>query len=272
MPPATMYADLSRLQRPWRGNSALYNNLPTIAGQVMQQGEDDPYRKMLDQMGGDSVAAGGVSTRAAELASRIQQAQRGGIGTSATKSMIPSEASAALAGGSNTGYSKSFIDQLGEIGKMGSAATARQQAINAFRNRGSGSSGGGGGGAFPDLGGIKGARAKAIAMARSRLGDPYVWGGSRPGAFDCSGLVQWAYGKAGIRLPRVSQAQMTQGRRTSIGRLVPGDLVGWGHPAHHIAIYLGGGRILEAPRTGLNVRVTSLSRKGGGAWGIHLNI
>lgn len=271
MPASTMYADLSKLQRPWKGNSAsLYSNLPAIAGQVMNQEEDDPYRKMLEQLGGDSAQAGGSSTRAAELSSRIQQAQRGGIAQSNNlKSMIPTEASAALAGGANKGYANSYLSQLTEIGKQGSAATARQQAINAFQNR---NSGGGSGGDFGPVGNVTGWRAKAIKFAQSQLGVPYVWGGTSPGkGLDCSGLVQWAYGKAGIKLPRVSQQQMTRGRRTGIGNLVPGDLVGWGHPAHHIAIYLGGGKVLEAPRTGLNVRVISLKNKGGGAWGIHLN-
>jgi cell wall-associated NlpC family hydrolase len=73
----------------------------------------------------------------------------------------------------------------------------------------------------------------------------------------------------GVNFPRVSYDQLQMGKRTSVADLSPGDLVGFGDGGH-IAIYLGGGRILEAPRTGLDVRVRSLG-KGEKAWGVSLD-
>lgn len=111
-----------------------------------------------------------------------------------------------------------------------------------------------------------------IATARQYVGMPYVWGGSSPaaGGMDCSGLVQYAYGQHGIDLPRVSADQARAGSPVaSMAEARPGDLVAWDNSgrnvgADHIAIYLGDGMILEAPRTGLDIRVISIEASGHG--------
>lgn len=120
-----------------------------------------------------------------------------------------------------------------------------------------------------------GKRAQVIAMGKRLLGQPYQWGGGhgsiRVGPVDCSGLVKYAFSKAGFgSVPEVSQTQMTWGKRTSIGRLLPGDLVGKGSPAHHVAIYLGNGKILEAQQTGTRVHIRSIKGESGW-WGVHLS-
>lgn len=114
----------------------------------------------------------------------------------------------------------------------------------------------------------KGLRGAAIQMAEQYLGTPYVWGGTKPGGFDCSGLIQYALAQVGIKMPRLSWDQLSMGQRTDLSQLEPGDLVGF-HDGSHVALYLGGGRILEAPRTGLNVRIRALG-KGENAWGVSL--
>lgn len=129
-------------------------------------------------------------------------------------------------------------------------------------------------GAFGPARGLDGWRRAVVDAAESRLGDPYVWGGTRPGAFDCSGLIQWAYARAGKTLPRVSYAQANSGKRVGLSGLRPGDLVAWDNSsrnngADHIAIYIGGGRIVEAPRPGLSVRTRKLGRNEG-AWGVRM--
>ncbi len=94
--------------------------------------------------------------------------------------------------------------------------------------------------------------AGAIAAAESQLGTPYVWGGSSPGGFDCSGLVMWAWGRAGVNLPHFSGAQQSATVPVpSLAAAQPGDLIFWG-PAgsEHVAMYLGGGMMVEAPHTG----------------------
>jgi cell wall-associated NlpC family hydrolase len=111
-------------------------------------------------------------------------------------------------------------------------------------------------------------RDKVIAYGMQQLGKPYVWGGNGTAGFDCSSLMQYAFGQAGFNLPRVSYDQLKQGAREAVSSLQPGDLVGFGD-GHHVALYLGGGRILEAPHTGANVRVRTLGSNED-AFGIHL--
>lgn len=102
---------------------------------------------------------------------------------------------------------------------------------------------------------------------RSAIGTPYVWGGERPGGFDCSGLIQWAFAKAGIKMPRLSYDQMNKGKKISMKDLRPGDLIGWDYTrkypgADHIAVYIGGGKIIEAPRPGRNVHISNIYHLG----------
>jgi cell wall-associated NlpC family hydrolase len=100
-----------------------------------------------------------------------------------------------------------------------------------------------------------------IALAHQYLGTPYVWGGSKPGGFDCSGFVQWLYGKEGVQLPRTSQEQWRVGTPISKSQLKAGDLVFF-EPTPtgpgHVALYQGGGKIVESPHTGATVRVSTL--------------
>lgn len=121
---------------------------------------------------------------------------------------------------------------------------------------GSGSSGGNG--TTPSGGGAT--AAQILKFAESQLGVPYVWGGTTPGkGLDCSGLVQWAFGQAGVKLPRVSQDQAHSGSPVPVNQAGPGDLLFKGDPATHVAIAMGGGKLIEAPRTGLNVRIRGYS-------------
>lgn len=100
-------------------------------------------------------------------------------------------------------------------------------------------------------------RTAAVAAAESVLGTPYVWGGTSPQTgFDCSGLVQWAYAKAGVSLPRTAAEQQTIGVQVpSLAQAQPGDLVFYGDPAYHAAIYAGNGMVIQAPMTGENVQL-----------------
>ena len=96
-----------------------------------------------------------------------------------------------------------------------------------------------------------------VGIAMSQLGTPYVWGGSAPGGFDCSGLVMWAYAQVGVSLPHSSYAQYGYGVPVSRDQLQPGDLVffdGLGH----VGIYIGGDQFVHAPHTGDVVRISSL--------------
>jgi peptidoglycan DL-endopeptidase CwlO len=104
-----------------------------------------------------------------------------------------------------------------------------------------------------------GGAATAIAAARSKLGSPYVWAASGPSTFDCSGLTMYAWAAAGVSLPHSSAMQINVGSRVSISNLQPGDLVFYGSPIHHVALYVGGGQVIHAPQTGDVVRYASVN-------------
>ncbi|MFH8615892.1 NlpC/P60 family protein [Streptomyces sp. NPDC017979] len=109
----------------------------------------------------------------------------------------------------------------------------------------------------PDAAGevpASGRAAAAVAAVRSAIGRPYVWGANGPTGFDCSGLMQWSYAKAGIGLPRTSQAQRSAGRQVPLSQARPGDLVAYRDDASHIGMYVGGGRVVHAPYPGAAVR------------------
>ncbi|UNO42539.1 C40 family peptidase [Streptomyces sp. MST-110588] len=94
----------------------------------------------------------------------------------------------------------------------------------------------------------------AVRAALSAVGSPYAWGQSGPSAFDCSGLMQWAYARAGVALPRTSQAQRFAGRRISLDQAQPGDLVVYRDDASHVGMYVGNGQVVHAPYPGARVR------------------
>ncbi|NYJ76270.1 NlpC/P60 family protein [Allobranchiibius huperziae] len=94
---------------------------------------------------------------------------------------------------------------------------------------------------------------QVISIAKQYLGVPYVYGGSTPAGFDCSGLTQYAYSHAGLTLPRTAAAQQAYMRSTSSP--LPGDLVFFGSPAYHVGIYLGNGQMIAAPYPGAVVRI-----------------
>ncbi|WP_326693355.1 MULTISPECIES: bifunctional lytic transglycosylase/C40 family peptidase [unclassified Streptomyces] len=143
---------------------------------------------------------------------------------------------------------------------------------------------------------VSGSAGKVIKAARKEIGTPYSWGGGSaqgpsrgvccsPGGksgtsitgYDCSGLTQYAYAKAGVRLPRLASDQASVGKRIprskGVGALRPGDLVFFAYnpsrdsTINHVGIYLGGGEMLNAPRPGAKVRTEQVRSDGfaGGA-------
>ena len=100
----------------------------------------------------------------------------------------------------------------------------------------------------------------AIKAALSQLGVRYRWGASSPGvAFDCSGLTQWAWGKAGVSIPRVSRSQFAALTRVPISQAQPGDLLFSQSTFFHVGIYIGNGQMVQAPRTGDVVKISSVT-------------
>jgi peptidoglycan DL-endopeptidase CwlO len=142
--------------------------------------------------------------------------------------------------------------QKAALARQQAASRAQQQALvrmqqannNSNASRPSVSyapppSGGGGGGNLSI-----GQRALAYAMAQ--IGKAYVYAGTGPNAYDCSGLTMMAYRSVGISLSHSSFAQWDEGRHISVGDLQPGDLVFWYQPMHHVGMYIGGGMVVHA--------------------------
>lgn len=100
-----------------------------------------------------------------------------------------------------------------------------------------------------------------VNTAMQYLGVPYVWGGTSPSGFDCSGLVQYVCAKNGISVSRVADAQATNGTYVSRENLQPGDLVFFanGGYIHHVGIYIGNGQMIHAPQTGDVVKISSIN-------------
>lgn len=98
-----------------------------------------------------------------------------------------------------------------------------------------------------------------INEAFKYLGTPYVWGGTSPSGFDCSGLTQYVFANNGVSLPRISESQQTFGTPINISDVKPGDLLFYGYPAYHVSIYIGDGQYIHAPQTGDVVKISTVN-------------
>lgn len=96
-----------------------------------------------------------------------------------------------------------------------------------------------------------------VDAALSQVGTPYVYGGSQPGGFDCSGLTSWAYAQAGKSIPRTSGDQWASGQAVSVDNMQPGDIV-VSYGGGHVGIYIGNGQMVHSPTTGDVVKVSPL--------------
>lgn len=106
--------------------------------------------------------------------------------------------------------------------------------------------------------GVNSKASKAFEFCKSKLGAPYLWGGTGP-RYDCSGLMMKAYASVGISIPRTSKQQSTFGKSVSKSNLQIGDLVFFGSPVHHVGMYCGNNQYIHAPKTGDVVKISSLS-------------
>lgn len=131
----------------------------------------------------------------------------------------------------------------------GGTGSDRGSDAGSSGNGGSGSSSSdGGSGVDVPPGSSKGQA--ALAFAKAQIGKPYIFGGTGPSGYDCSGLTGAAWSSVGVSIPRTSQAQFGAGSSVSKGDLQPGDLVFYYGGISHVAIYAGGGQIVHASRPG----------------------
>jgi cell wall-associated NlpC family hydrolase len=108
-----------------------------------------------------------------------------------------------------------------------------------------------------------GAAQVAVDTALAQVGDAYVWGAGGPDAFDCSGLMQYAYSAAGVSLPHSSRSQSQMGSPVSVGALQPGDLLFYYSPTSHVAMYVGNGKMVHASTSSKPVMVVDFDSMSG---------
>jgi cell wall-associated NlpC family hydrolase len=182
-----------------------------------------------------------------------------GLGTKAPNagSSVQSSEPAAVRA-SQARYAQSYAAQQKSI--------ASKYGHSSMPTRGGGASsasgGGQGGSGSVDGSGSPAANASAaLGFAQKQLGDPYVWGGTGPNVWDCSGLTQAAWAAAGVKLPRTSEEQSNVGIMMSLDQAGPGDLIFYGSPgsAPHVGIVSGPDQVLEAPHTGDVVKYERIS-------------
>ena len=103
----------------------------------------------------------------------------------------------------------------------------------------------------------------ALKYALKQIGDIYVWAAAGPTRWDCSGLTMRAFQQAGVSLPHSSRIQVKYGKSVSFGAVKPGDLLFFGNPISHVSIYMGGGKMVQAPRPGKRVEVIPFTKRFG---------
>lgn len=94
-----------------------------------------------------------------------------------------------------------------------------------------------------------------VAAAMAQIGKPYGWGSAGPDAFDCSGLMVWAYAQNGIGIPRTSQAQLAGGTPVPLDQLQPGDIIGYYPGVTHVGMYIGDGMVVHSSDYGIPIQV-----------------
>jgi cell wall-associated NlpC family hydrolase len=191
---------------------------------------------------GDSLS--GSSSRASAgkatvIADDLHQSDAKEIAALSTHSYTPHSSRSSSSSSSVLGHSRSVSSRSGSksIGSLGSSVSDVTDGL---------------------LGGSSTGVA-ALAKAMTKLGKPYVWGAKGPNAFDCSGLIQWAFKQVGVKLPGSTATQIHEGKLVSRGNLRPGDVVFFYHPVSHVGIYMGNGKVLHASEPGKPVKISKMN-------------
>ncbi|MEW1959770.1 C40 family peptidase [Kineococcus sp. NPDC059986] len=272
----TKYGDRGALSAWYSGQPGKANNYTKFRANEPSVGEYvDSVLKRAGSAGGGGMTSPLIGSVPNEVVDNTAK-------ESAIESLVPTSGDpygmmAASIGAGNTapgieaGSRSPGFDAVAASAQGSAAQKAAAQAIPSVMDEGT----------YNQLAGIgtgdtTGKRAAIIALGKQYLGTMYKWGGAAPGGFDCSGLLYYIFKENGITLPRVSFQQATSGKRTALSDLKAGDLVAWDNSprnpgADHIALYLGNGQILEAPKAGVPVRIRSLGKSDAAAWGVQMN-
>ncbi|WP_224390854.1 C40 family peptidase [Pseudonocardia sp. ICBG1293] len=214
----------------------------------------------------DMDLAGAADQATMRLSVPAAGSEHGGTGTSDAASTLTSGFEHVTASVPQA-FEKADAARIAAVAQKEAAAKsaeARAKAAAAARDGGGddGDGDGGGGGLGDIVGGLTGGSsdgAQALAQAKQQLGKPYKWGATGPSAFDCSGLMVWAFEQIGVDLPRTSSAQsQMDGTPVSKSQLKPGDMVFFYSPVSHVGIYAGNGKVLHASTSGEPVKYSDI--------------
>ncbi|GAA1382003.1 hypothetical protein GCM10009613_08950 [Pseudonocardia kongjuensis] len=186
--------------------------------------------------------------------------EQGGAGTSEAATTLGSGLEQATAAVPQA-FEQADAARIAAVAQQEAQERAEQERARAGERAANNAGRGAGSGAGDIVGDLTGSSAgiQALATAKTALGSPYKWGATGPSAFDCSGLMVWAFEQAGIDLPRTSSAQSQMGGQSvSKSELKPGDMVFFYSPVSHVGIYAGNGQILHASTSGEPVKYSDI--------------
>ncbi len=197
-------------------------------------------------------AAADLHTRPVDLAGADQATMK-------LQPVSQSGTAAGRLGGAAAGTPAAFSQaDAAKIASTNLAAAKKAADAQSAADRAAAAPKAGAGNAPADMSGMSSLGMKALEMAKTKLGKPYVWGADGPNAFDCSGLMKWAFEQVGKELPRSSAAQSEVGHDVSKSDLKAGDVVFFYSPVSHVGIYDGNGKILHASQSGDPVKYSDL--------------
>ncbi len=184
---------------------------------------------------------------------------------SASKQLLAAQRQASQAQQGKAQLKKALGKQLDHLNALKSQQETLLAQLSPAQQAGLGPGGTATGGTVTYHGPTSSQAGKAVAFAYAQIGKPYQWGATGPGSYDCSGLTMSSWAAAGVSIPRVSYAQMSQLPAVSIAYahgtwlyLQPGDILGFGGNSH-VGIYVGNGYLIDAPQTGYNVERVPLA-------------
>jgi cell wall-associated NlpC family hydrolase len=237
---------------------------PTAASDALWQGVANGGVAVSYTMGKlDKLPLGGTVTAAGRTTRRLPVTAFGTLGIGGVSAVVSDATARSLGAPAGNAMvistsASDFNSVTAALGRLAPRGASVEPLVTQVSSGDSGAAGAGSSGETPVPSSVADTMLRA---AMSRRGMPYVWGAAGPSQFDCSGLVQWAFARAGIAMPRVAADQAKAGPAVPVSQLRPGDLLFYHtdptDPAYisHVAIYLGNGWMLQAPEPGKNVEV-----------------
>ena len=266
----TIVLDVKDPQQYMNGVHVVRRMLSTQSS-IVSQAEDASTSAAAAKTQADASATA-LKAAQAEVAQSAAQAQQAAAAAQTQVDALGSQLDALLAKqeAAQTNATELAQQRQNGLAQQQAEQEAAQQAAQQDSNSGGSDSGSGSGSGSSQSTGVgvppyaSGVAAQALQFALAQLGKPYKWGGTGPDSFDCSGLAMRAYESAGIDLPHFAAFQYQASHPLTYGQLRPGDLLFWATNAgdsntiYHEAIYLGSGKMVQAPKTGWNVMISDM--------------